>query len=90
MAALDNSLVNAVLPIVVTAFGADVSAIEWVVTSYLLVQSALLLAFGRLGDMWGHKRVYLLGLGLVVASIIALVGAVTSATRPVTTVASQA
>jgi EmrB/QacA subfamily drug resistance transporter len=68
MAALDSSIVNAVLPVVAAAFGADVSAIEWVVTSYLLVQSALLLAFGRLGDMWGHKRVYLFGLGVFVLS----------------------
>jgi EmrB/QacA subfamily drug resistance transporter len=68
MAALDNSIVNAVLPVVADSFKTDLTAIEWVVTTYLLVQSALLLTFGRLGDLWGHKRVYLGGLGLFVMS----------------------
>lgn len=68
MAALDNSIVNAVLPVVADSFKTDLTAIEWVVTTYLLVQSALLLTFGRLGDMWGHKRVYLAGLAVFVAS----------------------
>jgi EmrB/QacA subfamily drug resistance transporter len=68
MAALDNSIVNAVLPVVADSFGTDLASIEWVVTSYLLVQSALLLTFGRLGDLWGHKRVYLSGLAVFVVS----------------------
>ena len=65
LAALDISIVNAILPVVADAFGTDLSAIQWVVTSYLLVQSALLLAVGRLADIWGHKRIYLLGLDRV-------------------------
>lgn len=68
IAALDNSIVNAVLPVVADAFNTDLASIEWVVTSYLLVQSALFLTFGRLGDLWGHKRVYLAGLAIFVAS----------------------
>src|SRR3954468_21795557 len=68
MAALDNSIVNAVLPVVADSFKTDLTSIEWVVTIYLLVQSALLLTFGRLGDMWGHKRVYLVGLAVFVTS----------------------
>jgi MFS family permease len=64
LAALDVSIVNAVLPVVAEAFGTDLSAIEWVVTTYLLVQSALMLTVGRLGDLWGHKKVYLLGLAV--------------------------
>jgi EmrB/QacA subfamily drug resistance transporter len=68
LAALDNSVVNAILPVVAAAFGTDLAAIEWVVTIYLLVQSTIMLAVGRLGDIWGHKRVYLLGLGIFVFS----------------------
>jgi EmrB/QacA subfamily drug resistance transporter len=68
LAALDISVVNAILPVVAEAFGTDLSAIEWVVTIYLLVQSALLLMVGRLGDLWGHKKLYLLGLGIFVLS----------------------
>ena len=64
LAALDVSIVNAVLPVMAEAFGTDLSAIEWVVTTYLLVQSALMLTVGRLGDLWGHKKVYLLGLAV--------------------------
>jgi EmrB/QacA subfamily drug resistance transporter len=68
LAALDISIVNAVLPVVADAFRTDLSAIQWVATVYLLVQSALLLAVGRLGDLWGHKTVYLLGLAVFVLS----------------------
>ncbi len=70
MAALDNSIVNAVLPVVAQAFNTDLSAVEWVVTTYLLVQGALLLTFGRLGDLWGHKRVYMIGLTAFVTSSV--------------------
>jgi EmrB/QacA subfamily drug resistance transporter len=70
LAALDISIVNAILPVVADAFATDLSAIQWVVTSYLLVQSALLLAVGRLADIWGHKRVYLLGLAVFVMSSV--------------------
>lgn len=70
LAALDISIVNAVLPVVAGEFGVELATIQWVATSYLLVQSVLLLAVGRLGDMWGHKRLYLGGLaGFVLASM---------------------
>src|SRR5689334_9472687 len=39
MSALDNSIVNAILPILVADFRTDVATVEWVVTTYLLVQS---------------------------------------------------
>ncbi len=58
MSALDGSVVNLVLPVVTRAFATDVATIEWVVTTYPLVVSGLLLSFGRLGDLRGHKRVY--------------------------------
>jgi EmrB/QacA subfamily drug resistance transporter len=71
MSALGGSAVYTVLPVIARAFRADVAAIEWVLTVYLLVVSTMLLSFGRLGDLRGHKRVYLLGFGvLLVASAI--------------------
>jgi len=70
LAALDISIVNAILPVVADAFATDLTAIQWVVTSYLLVQSALLLAVGRLADLWGHKRIYLLGLTVFIVSSV--------------------
>ncbi len=69
MSALDGSVVNAVLPVMRGALRADVATIEWVVTVYLLVVSGLLLLFGRLGDLRGHKGLYVAGLsGFTVAS----------------------
>ncbi len=78
MAALDGSVVNAILPIVRDAFQSDVAAIQWVVTTYLLTLSGLMLSFGRLGDLRGHKFVYVWGFGLFALSS-ALCGAASSA-----------
>ena len=60
MSALDGSVVNIILP-VCEQFGASVAAVEWVITIYLLVISALLLSVGRLGDSRGHRSVYAAG-----------------------------
>ena len=68
MSALDGSVVNTILPILRDAFKSDVATIEWVVTVYLLVLSGLLLTFGRLGDLRGHKSVYMWGFGLFIIS----------------------
>jgi EmrB/QacA subfamily drug resistance transporter len=61
MSALDGSVANIILPVVSRAFQTDIATIEWVVTIYLLVVSGLLLSFGRLGDLYGHKPVYVSG-----------------------------
>jgi EmrB/QacA subfamily drug resistance transporter len=61
MSALDGSVVNTVLPVIRQSFGNSVAAVEWVITVYLLTVSALLLTFGRLGDLRGHKAVYVAG-----------------------------
>ena len=61
MSALDGSVVNTVLPVMAGSFGSDIATIQWVVTLYLLVVSGLLLSFGRLGDLRGHKTDYVTG-----------------------------
>lgn len=68
MSALDGSVVNTVLPILRDAFKSDITTIEWVVTVYLLVLSGLLLSFGRLGDLRGHKVIYVWGFGIFILS----------------------
>jgi EmrB/QacA subfamily drug resistance transporter len=68
MSALDGSVVNTVLPVVRGTFGSDVATVEWVVTIYLLVVSGLLLSLGRLGDLRGHKAVYVSGFAVFVVS----------------------
>lgn len=71
MSALDSSIVNIILPVLRAAFATNVAAVEWVVTVYLLMVSGVLLAFGRLGDLRGHKTVYLAGfIGFVASSAL--------------------
>ncbi|MGE5708449.1 MAG: MFS transporter [Bacteroidota bacterium] len=64
LSTLSTSIVNAVLPVIGQEFQADLMTIQWVITIFLLVISGLLLGFGRLGDLHGHRRVYLSGLFL--------------------------
>ena len=68
MTALDTSVVNTVLPVIGKTYQTQIASVEWVVTIYLLGLSALLLGFGRLGDLRGHKIIYLLGFGVFVGS----------------------
>ena len=66
MSAMDGSIVNTILPVLRSTFQSNVAAIEWVVVVYLLVLSGLLLTFGRLGDLRGHKSVYVWGFGIFI------------------------
>jgi EmrB/QacA subfamily drug resistance transporter len=66
MTALDTSVANTVLPVIGKSFNEPIANVEWVVTIYLLVLSGLLLSFGRLGDMRGHKAIYLWGFGIFI------------------------
>jgi EmrB/QacA subfamily drug resistance transporter len=68
MSALDGSVVNTTLPVITRDFRSDIATTEWVVTVYLLVVSGLLLSFGRLGDLRGHKPVYLTGFTIFIVS----------------------
>lgn len=68
MSGLDSSISNTVLPVIASSLGVDVASAQWVVAVYVLVLSCLLLAFGRLGDLYGYRRTYLSGFGLFVAA----------------------
>lgn len=71
MTALDTSVANITLPILRTYFNADIASVEWVVTIYLLLVSGVLLSFGRLGDLKGHKIVYVSGFGIfIIGSVL--------------------
>jgi EmrB/QacA subfamily drug resistance transporter len=61
MSVLDSSIVAMILPNLSRYFHTSLGAIEWVTMAYLLVISGLVLAWGRLGDIFGHKKIYLLG-----------------------------
>lgn len=60
--ALDSAAVFLIVPIVQRDFGSSIAAVQWVTLAFLLTISALLLPFGRLGDIWGLRRVYLAGI----------------------------
>jgi len=62
MGPLDGSIVNTVLPEITEHFGSNISIAQWIPTIYLLTISCLILLYGRLGDMYGHKRIFLTGL----------------------------
>jgi len=62
MATLDASIVNLALPILRNYFNTDIATTEWVMLSYLLTITTLLLTLGRLSDMYGRKPMFMAGL----------------------------
>jgi len=62
MATLDASIVNLALPTLTNYFNTDIATIEWVILSYLLTITTLLLTLGRLSDMYGRKSMFLAGM----------------------------
>jgi EmrB/QacA subfamily drug resistance transporter len=61
MAALDATIVNVALPHIGDDFDASVSALQWVLTGYLLALASLILLGGALGDHYGRRKVFLIG-----------------------------
>lgn len=61
MAMLDSTVVNIALPDIGRAFHAGVATLQWVVTGYLLTLAAFLLIGGALGDRFGRRRVFCVG-----------------------------
>ena len=61
MIMLDNTAVNVALPSIQQDFGASLSALEWTVNAYTLTFAVLLVTGGRLGDIFGRRRMFLFG-----------------------------
>ncbi len=61
MASLDATVVNVALPHIARDLDADVSALQWVLTGYLLALASLILLGGALGDRLGRRRIFLAG-----------------------------
>jgi MFS family permease len=57
-----DTAVNIAFPEITGSFGLPIQMIQWVVICYVLTYSSLMLAFGRAGDIWGHGRVFRIGL----------------------------
>src|SRR5262245_7592230 len=61
MAFIDGTVVNVALPALQTNLNATAADVQWVIESYALLLSALLLVGGSLGDHYGRRRVFVLG-----------------------------
>jgi EmrB/QacA subfamily drug resistance transporter len=71
MVVLDATIVNVALPSAQQALGFSDTSRQWIVTAYALAFGSLLLLGGRLGDLFGRKRVFIVGLaGFAVASAV--------------------
>jgi len=57
-----DTAVNIAFPDITRSFGLPIPMIQWVVICYVLTHAGLMLAFGRVGDMWSHGRVFRAGL----------------------------
>jgi EmrB/QacA subfamily drug resistance transporter len=58
---MDQSGVNITIPLIAEDFGASIPTAQWITLSYILSTSAMLMPMGRLSDMLGRKRVYVMG-----------------------------
>jgi EmrB/QacA subfamily drug resistance transporter len=61
MAFLDGTVVNIALPRIGEEFGASVAGLQWILDGYLLTLAALILVAGSLGDRYGRRKIFLLG-----------------------------
>lgn len=68
MAFVDSTVVNVAIPALQTTFKATVVDVQWVVESYGIFLSALILTGGALGDLFGRRRMFLIGVGVFAAA----------------------
>ena len=70
MIMLDNTVVNVAMPSIQRDLHASFDSLEWVINSYVLSFAALILLGGKLGDRFGRKRIFLVGLAIFTASSV--------------------
>jgi EmrB/QacA subfamily drug resistance transporter len=71
MIVLDATIVNVALPSIKQDLGFSKTSIAWVVNAYLLTYGGFLLLGGRLGDLFGHRRLFIAGIALFTISSLA-------------------
>jgi EmrB/QacA subfamily drug resistance transporter len=71
MTYLDNNVINVAIPTIQRDLHLSVAGLEWVVSSYILVFAGLLLAGGRLADVFGRRRFFVAGLSVFTLSSLA-------------------
>jgi MFS family permease len=70
MVALDFSVLNVALPVLGADLGMSPSALQWAVTAFALPSGGFLLLFGRIGDLYGRRRLFVTGLALFAAASV--------------------
>lgn len=70
MAILSSSIVNIALPTITSEFGSSITTMTWVVTIFMITQATLMPVWGRAGDLYGHKRIFITGLLIFSATSI--------------------
>lgn len=68
MAFLDGTVVNIAVPAIQTKLHASLGGIQWLINSYTLMLAALILISGSLGDRFGRKKIFMIGIGLFITS----------------------
>src|SRR5690348_9785535 len=68
MIVLDTTIVNVALPSIRADLGFSQTSLAWVVNAYTLTYAGLLLLGGRLGDLFGHRRLFLAGISVFTLS----------------------
>jgi EmrB/QacA subfamily drug resistance transporter len=71
MIMLDNTVVNVALPSIERDLKVSIDSLEWIVTAYALVFAALLITGGKLGDLYGRRRIFVVGLVVFTGSSLA-------------------
>ncbi|MER7751428.1 MFS transporter [Kitasatospora sp. NPDC097643] len=72
MVSLDGMIVTVAQPAMQADLGADLTGVQWVTNGYLLAVAALLITAGKLGDRFGHRKVFLTGVIGFTASSVAI------------------
>lgn len=67
---MDGFIVTQALPAMAREFGVGLSTLKWVIVAFLLAVTVTLLPAGRLADIWGRKRITLVGMGVLLASAV--------------------
>ena len=73
MIVLDTTIVNVALPSIRRDLGFSDTSLAWVVNAYLLTFGGFLLLGGRLGDLFGHRRLFVIGITLFTLASLACV-----------------
>lgn len=70
MSVMDGTIVNVALPTLTQQFGQSASSTIWIVNAYQLIITMFLLAFASLGDLYGYRRIFLIGVTLFVSASV--------------------